>query len=790
MSDRVSDNDTLDRDMLTDGRSIDRVATRGENDVPSRPLQSLSGNADGPREQTRSQPHWQSRPQDPLGLVAPILADLDRRIRDRAPNGYTGSHTCYKLAKTFDFDLVWIGEPLGDGQIDLRAAGGSAEPVADSLSRLSRRGLDQDPVKIALMTGEPQLWRKDSDGESAWATLSIRAGFTESVSLPMTHGGRTLSVLTAHSTRPGLITPAIVDALTPIASRLGLILSACRSESQMRLQSMALMAAANGIVITDRDGCIDWVNDGFVALTGYEAEEIVGRTPHVLNAGIQDPAFYESLWSTIGSGNVWRGEIVNRRKDGTLITVRETITPVKDRGGAVSHFIAVQEDVTAFRDAEERSAYFMAHDVLTGLPNRALMRDRLQQTLLRAERSGLSAVLILVDIDQFRVVNETHGHRIGDSLILAVGNAIQDCLRRSDTVARFGADEFAAILADIGGPADALTLAARVQEAISQIERIEGLPIRVSASIGAAVFPSDGAEPDTLIQSAELALRTAKSDRPQIKFFSRRLSEEIRARSSLRQDLAEALKCGEFFLSFQPQVDLRRGCVSGLEALVRWRSPSRGLVPPSEFIPIAEESGLIIDLGAWVIDEACRQLACWQRQGLHGLRIAINISTVQIRHGQLLSQVKESLAFHDVSAENLEFELTESVLLNESTQVARQLTELRAMGIRWAVDDFGTGYSSLGYLRRFPINKLKIDQSFIFGMIEDDNDMAIVRSVIGLAKNLNLKVVAEGVETPQHVALLRDFDCDEIQGYVFSRPLLPDAIPGKLNETLEYALAS
>lgn len=726
----------------------------------------------------------------PAETLAPLLAELDQRIRDRGADGSVGDHVCAFLATAFGFDLVWIGEPAGSRRVRVRAVRGHTESLAASLAELPVRAMGEEPLDRALRSSEPQLWTCQPAQPTAWARLSGLAGFAESLSVPIKHGGETLAILTAHCTRPGTLTPEISEALVPVADRLGIVLSDCRAEDQLKIQSLALMAASNGIVITDRNGTINWVNDGFLALTGYEAGEIIGESPRILSSGTHDPQVYDKLWNTILGGDVWRGELVNRCKDGSLVTIRETITPVVDGDGVVSHFIAVHEDVTACRDAEERSAYFMAHDVLTGLPNRALMRDRLQQAMLWADRNARSAVLILVDIDQFKDVNETHGHGVGDALILAVAEAIRGSLRRSDTVARFGADEFAAILGDITEPADAWTLAGRIQDSIGRIQRVDGQPLRVSASIGAAIYPTDAGNPDTLIQNAELALRSAKANRPQVQFYSRRMSEETRARSALRHDLVKALRAGEFFLNYQPQVDLVTGAISGLEALVRWHSPTRGIVSPGDFIPVAEESGLIVDLGAWVIDEVCRQLAAWQRQGIPGLRVAINISTVQVRHGQLLTDVEESVTRHGLSACSLEFELTESVLLNQSAQAARELTSLHAMGINWAVDDFGTGYSSLEYLRTFPIDKLKIDRSFISGMIDDDNDMAIVRSVIGLAKNLNLRVIAEGVETPEQVALLRDFGCDEIQGYVFSRPVAADAIPAKMAEMLDTVLAA
>jgi diguanylate cyclase (GGDEF)-like protein len=405
--------------------------------------------------------------------------------------------------------------------------------------------------------------------------------------------------------------------------------------------------------------------------------------------------------------------------------------------------------------------------------------------MLMADRSSRAVALIHLDIDRFGDLNAAYGQDAGDRLLIAAGGRLRDCLRRSDTVARLGADEFAVLLPELNRGDDARQVTDKLAGEIEALAGTEGLPAALGCCIGSAVYPRDAADVDQFLMAAALALNAAKAGgRGRIAAYERSMADRLTARIDMQRDLEEALDRKEFSLVFQPQVALADGRVVGAEALLRWRSPTRGPVSPAAFIPVAEHSGLIVAIGRWVIDETCRQIAEWRTRGLTGLRVAVNISPVQLGAGGLARGVAESLERWGVPATALEFELTESVLLTRSPEIVAELETLHRMGVGWAVDDFGTGYASLDYLRRFPIDRLKIDRSFVDGLLGNASDGAIVRSIIGLGLSLGLYVVAEGVETADQVAALHQLGCDAIQGYVFSRPLPPDQLPTKLMETL------
>jgi diguanylate cyclase (GGDEF)-like protein/PAS domain S-box-containing protein len=569
-----------------------------------------------------------------------------------------------------------------------------------------------------------------------------------------------------------------------VLRRLALAVQLLRAMQRTRLQDTALANTASGVFITGRDRRIEWVNGGLSAITGYQAAEILGKTPALFRSGKQDRGFYERLWSTILAGLPWSGEIINRHRDGRLITVKQTVTPVTGDDGALTHFVAVHEDVTARREAEARSAYLFAHDPLTGLPNRTLLRDRVHQAMLMADRSNRAVALIQLDIDRFGDLNAAYGQDAGDRLLNATGGRLRDCLRRSDTVARLGADEFAVLLPDLNRSDNARQVAGKLAGEIEALAGTEGLPAALGCCIGSAVYPRDAADVDQFLMAASLALNAAKAGgRGRIAAYERSMADQLTARIDMQRELEEALDRKEFSLVFQPQVALADGRAVGAEALLRWRSPTRGPVSPAAFIPVAEDSGLIVDIGRWVIDETW-QIAEWRAQGLRGLRVAVNISPVQLGAGGLVRGVADSIERWGVPATALEFELTESVLLTRAPEIVAELETLHRMGVGWAVDDFGTGYASLDYLRRFPIDRLKIDRSFVDGLLNNVSDGAIVRSIIGLGLSLGLYVVAEGVETADQLAALQQLGCDAIQGYVFSRPLPPDQLPAKLMETL------
>jgi diguanylate cyclase (GGDEF)-like protein/PAS domain S-box-containing protein len=549
------------------------------------------------------------------------------------------------------------------------------------------------------------------------------------------------------------------------------ITSKVRDRDKLRLQSSALAAAANSIFITDNQGRITWVNAAFCRLSGYSPEELVNQTPRILKSGKHDVEFYKNVWETILAGKVWSGEVIERRKNGELFTVYQTITPLADGGGEISHFIAVHEDITDRKNAEARIERLAYHDPLTGLFNRAELHNRLQQAVEQAKRRSRSVALHFIDLDRFKVVNDTLGHSTGDLLLQAVAKRLEGCLRACDVAARIGGDEFAVLQGDVEDQDGAATLAGRLVAALGDPFPIRGHDVHMSPSIGISVFPGDSSGPDELLRNADMAMYLAKSKgRNNYQFFTPALNDQLRDRLALESDLHAALDNKEFELYFQPQLNLQTGRLTGMEALIRWRHPTRGILAPGEFIGIAEECGLIHGISRWVLEQACTQNAIWHAAGLPRCRIAVNISSVNFKRGDLCQMVAEVLSRTSLPPRYLELEVTETVLLQDE-YVINAIPSLKNLGVALSIDDFGTGYSSLSYLRRLPVEKLKIDQSFVRGLPDNPDDAIIARAIINLGHALGHTVIAEGVESDEQLAYLRNHGCDEGQGFLFGRPM-------------------
>ena len=546
-----------------------------------------------------------------------------------------------------------------------------------------------------------------------------------------------------------------------------------RDQAQIRLQSSALSAAANSIFITDKQGRIIWVNAAFCKLSGFSTEELIDHRPSILKSGRHDGEFYRQLWQTILAGSVWSGDVIERRKNGELFTVHQTITPLIDGSGEITHFIAVHEDITARKDAEARIEQLAYHDALTGLCNRVELQNRLEQAVQQARRHSRLLALHFIDLDRFKVVNDTLGHTVGDALLQAVARRLESCLRASDTAARIGGDEFAILQHEISNHDGAATLASKIVRAMAEPFQLSGRDIHISPSIGISVFPLDSTTPDELMKTADMAMYLAKNEgRNNFQFFTSALNIQIRDRLTLESELHDALEKGEFVLHFQPQFNLQTRRLTGMEALIRWQHPTRGMVPPGMFIGVAEECGLIHELSRWVLEQACAQNAAWQAAGLPRRRLAVNISSTNFKQGDLCQIIADVLERTHLSPQYLELEVTETRLLDDE-DVVKAIPELRKMGVALSIDDFGTGYSSLNYLRRLPVEKLKIDQSFVRGLPECKDDAIIVRAIVELGHALGYTVIAEGVESEQQLVYLRDNGCDEGQGYLFGRPMPP-----------------
>lgn len=556
-----------------------------------------------------------------------------------------------------------------------------------------------------------------------------------------------------------------------------------QSEAKLRLLATVFAHGGEAIAITDSDNNIVEVNDSFTRLTGYTVDEVRGRNPRVLASGQTPRETYLQMWESLGKYDYWQGEVWDQHKSGHVYPKLLTITVVRDHHNHVVNYVASFTDITRRVEAEQQAYYLAYHDSLTGLPNRANLRGRLDQTLASARRDSRQVAVLFLDLDRFKSINDSLGHAAGDALLMEVAHRLRCAVRESDTVARLGGDEFVVILAESDTTGAAL-VAGKVLESLSQPFQVAGREFHTTSSIGISMFPEDGGDPDELMQHADSAMYFAKSQgRANYQFFAASMSRNSIERMELEHELRVALQQHQFSLHYQPQINAETGRVVGMEALIRWNHPVRGMISPGTFIPVAEETGLIVALGNWVLNEACRELKQWQERGISGVRMAVNLSARQLRQVNLNDLVATALTGHGLSGSDLELELTESVVMHDPENAIQVFKTLRGMGVHLAIDDFGTGYSSLSYLKLLPINRLKLDQSFVKDIEHDPNDAAISAATIALAHSLGLEVVAEGVETPAQHNFLIDKSCDSLQGFLFSRPL-PAA------EAISFLLAS
>lgn len=565
------------------------------------------------------------------------------------------------------------------------------------------------------------------------------------------------------------------------------------TEEALRQRQRAIESSSNGIMITDfneSDNPVTYVNPAFERITGYAAVEVLGHNGRFLAGSDQEQLGLEEIRAALREQREGSAVLRNYRKDGSLFWNELSVAPVRDENGNVTSFVGILNDITERKKYEEELEYQANHDGLTGLPNRNLLADRLNQALSFTDRYGKQAAVLFLDLDHFKFINDSLGHDMGDRLLEITAGRLTECVRATDTVARHGGDEFVVVLPDLADGEDAATIALKIQDAVYQPFKLGEHELMISCSTGISMYPGDGDDAQTLLKNADAAMYRAKEQgRNCFRFYACEMNDKAVVRMAMESHLRRALERGEFLLHYQPQVDLASGRVIGMESLIRWQSPELGFISPAQFIPLAEETGLIVPIGEWVMKTSCAQNRAWQVAGFPPLIMAVNLSPRQFRQEKLAEFVARMLEETGLEPKYLELEIIESLVMHDVERAVVILNELKALGVHLSIDDFGTGYSSLSYLKRFPFDKLKIDQSFVRDITSDPDNAAIVRAIIAMGHSLNLRLIAEGIETAGELSYLRSLACDDMQGYYFSRPVPAPVFEQMLREDrrLEFA---
>ncbi|MFP3851238.1 phosphodiesterase DibA [Pseudomonas sp. W5-01] len=552
-----------------------------------------------------------------------------------------------------------------------------------------------------------------------------------------------------------------------------------RDEDMQRLRLAAAVfdTTLEGVLVTDATGVIVHVNRAFSEITGYQQDEVLGLRPSKFKSGRHGPEFYERMFKTIHSAGQWSGEIWNRRKSGEIYPQWQSIRPIRDEHGAITQFVAVFSDISSIKHSERELAHLAHYDPLTGLPNRLLFTDRAEQAHTHARRNKRTLALLLVDLDHFKHINESLGHNAGDEVLKAAAERLETHLEKGVTLARLGGDEFAILLENAQQVVQSAELAQSILQGLREPFLVSGQSLFLTASVGISIFPHDALTAEQLLRNADAALSQAKHQgRESYAMYTAELTAHAQRRVELAAELRQAVEENELRVFYQPIHNLHSRGIEGVEALVRWEHPARGMVSPGEFIPIAEQSGLIADIDNWVLTEACRQMNQWLAEGVNVSFVAVNVSSRLFGRGDLDRRVAKVLNETGLAPQFLELEVTESAIMDDPDQAIEQMHRLRDLGLKLSIDDFGTGYSSLLRLKRMPVQKLKIDQGFVAGLPDDDDDIAIVNAIIALARAMGMRVLAEGIEQASQAGFLLKHNCELGQGYWFARPMPAEQI--------------
>ena len=667
------------------------------------------------------------------------------------------------------FKASWIAL-RGDSRLKIASFCGNVE---DLLRKMEKRRLLEDPEKggpwaVAFVRGEVVV-SNDTEGVTMAPSLKrelIRRGYLSSISVPLRRKGNVFGVFTLLAGERNAFDEDTQQLVVKIADQVVFAFEFIEKEEELRKLSLAVEQTSDWVLIAGTDGRIHYVNKTVERLTGYRREELIGQTPKIFKSGKHTRAFYRRLWNALSEGRMFRGVFINRRKDGKLFYLDQTITPLKDREGKVIGYVATGKDITEQRELQEKLNYFAYYDPVTELPNRTNFMERLRLSISRTKLLNRFLAVLLIDMDRFKYVNDTYGYLTGDSVLKEVGNRIKSALREGDTVARLGSDEFGVILIDLARKEDISKVLAKIFARMEEPFRVNGEEIRLTISVGVSVFPEDGSEAEDLVKKAEIALAHAKEEfSNSYQFFREEMNTRMAEFVLMEKHLLKALERREYKIFYQPYYELKDLSLYGMEALLRWESPDLGFVPPSRFIPILENTGLILEVGEWVLREVCTRISRWQ------VPVSVNISPVQFKDRSFPDRIERVIERCGVEGRFIVLEITENTIMEDVEFAKRSLDRLKEMGVRVAVDDFGTGYSSLAYLKILPVDYLKIDVSFVRDIDRDPDDRAIVNAIIQLARNLGLKTIAEGIESGEQLEILREMGCDVGQGFYLARPM-------------------
>ena len=693
---------------------------------------------------------------DSFGMIigsSTIARDISRRKQ------LEGMQNQFKAIIEFSDDAIISMAPTGIIQ--------SWNRGAEAIFGYSASEMIGLPVSYLLPPG------KNDDGDGDWEKLKKGEKIEPLESVRICKDGRPIAV--------AITTSAIRDAKEKVIGISKIIQDITLKkyhETRLQLTSSVFTNTNEGILITDSKGTILEVNDSFLRISGYSRNEILGKTPSIFRSSRHDPKFINAIRELLMSTGTYQGEAWSRRKDGSAYASLLTINVVKDESGEIKHYVSLISDITPLRKKQEQMEHLAHFDALTDLPNRILLADRLQQAMAHVSRHKQSLAVLYLDLDYFKEVNDKHGHNAGDQLLITVSHRMKDALRNVDTLARIGGDEFVAVLLDVGTPVECNHLAERILHACAEPVLIDGNLLQVSASIGMTIYPQDNTDADELMRHADRAMYEAKqAGRNRVLMFDSALDSEIKNRSLQLSRIATALDTNEFVLYYQPKVNMRLGTVFGAEALIRWQHPQRGILPPSEFLPLIENHSMEFTLGYWVIETALAQINTWSEIGLT-MAVSVNICANLLLKSDFVENLTSILSkFTNINPGALELEILETSDTHDITKILKVIQQCQHLGVCFSVDDFGTGYSSLTYLNRLPAETLKIDQSFVRDILIDREDLAIVQGVIALAHAFKRKVVAEGVENIEIGEKLLDLGCDFAQGYGIDRPMPGDEFP-------------